>query len=117
MRIRFTKKLNDLVKQTAIHCRKSDSDIIRAAFVSYTRRTSLVVHIAVDETYYKGGDVIKTVRGLDNVDDAERFKQHLASRCMLELQKPRCKVRNVANIAQHPPRSLYEALQMECYAE
>lgn len=117
MKIRFTKKLNDLVRQTAIHCRKSDSDIIRAAFVSYVRRTSLVVHIAIDESYYKGGDVIKAVRGLDNVDDAERFKQHLATRCLLELQKPQCKVRKTVNIAQRPPQSLYEALQMECYAE
>lgn len=118
MNIRITKELAELIRETAIHCGKNDSDIIRAAFNSFLRWSESVVHISVDNVYYKSGNIVKTVRGIGNVDDPEKFKKHLAERCLLELRKPKRTFRmKYPALPAHAPVTMQEALQMECYID
>lgn len=118
MNIRITKELAELIRETAIHCGKSDSDIIRAAYNSFLRWSESVVHIPIGKVYYKSGDIIKSVRGIGNVDDPEKFKKHLAERCLLELRKPKRTFRmKYPALPAHAPVTMQEALQMECYID
>jgi hypothetical protein len=116
MKLRITKLMLQLLTETANHCRRSKSDIVRAAFVSYQRKAD-VVQISIPETCYRNGDTVISVRGCGQPDDAEAFKKHLAMRCLHELRKPKCPEKKSFFAPSQAPRTLSEALQMECYID
>lgn len=114
----MTKQLDMLIRQTAEHCGRTDSEIIRAAYLSYQRWSeSVVAHITIDEMYYKSGSVVRSVRCIEGVDNPEAFRKHLAKRCLFELRKPKRAKRVFPEIPKGQPQSIPEALQMECYQE
>lgn len=120
LKIRMTKALHNHIKATADHVGKSKSYVLQSICRSYLNSRP-VVHFNVSELYYKPGEDVVSVRGVNGkiVADDE-FRKYIYRRCQEERQK---KVRIFksfsveAGISHRPPETIEEAGQMACYYE
>lgn len=85
---RATKELKELMEQTANQCGCSIQKLIRCCARSFNRISANVVTINEKENYYKSGEEVITVPGIEFSGDLEQFRQHIADRCKKALSAP-----------------------------
>lgn len=120
LKIRMTKALHNHIKATADHVGKSKSDVLQSVCRSYLNSRP-VVHFNVGELYYKPGEDVVSVRGVNGkiVADDE-FRKYIYRRCQEEREKKVRIFRSFAaeaGISTRPPETIEEAKQMACYVE
>lgn len=120
LNIRMTEALKNHVQATADHVGSNRQRVLKAVCRSYLNSRP-VVQFNVSELYYKPGNQVISVRGLDGkiVADDE-FRKYIYRRCQEERQKKVRIFRSYAaeaGISTRPPETLEEARQMACYFE
>lgn len=120
LNIRMTEALKNHVQATADHVGSNRQRVLKAVCRSYLNSRP-VVQFNVSELYYKPGNQIISVRGLDGkiVADDE-FRKYIYRRCQEEREKKVRIFRSYAaeaGISTRPPETLEEARQMACYVE
>ena len=120
LKIRMTKALHNHIQATADHVGSNMADVLRAVCRSYLDSRP-VVHFNVSELYYKPGEDVVSVRGVNGkiVADDE-FRKYIYRRCQEEREKKVRIFRSYvaeAGISTRPPETLEEARQMACYFE
>ena len=115
LKIPMTKSLHNHIIATAAHVGKSKEEFLQSVCHNYLNSRP-VVHFDVSELYYKPGEEVVSVRGLDGkiVADDE-FRKYIYRRCQEERQKKVRIFRSYAveaGISSRPPETLEEAEQM-----
>ena len=120
LKIRMSDELYLLVLRTAEHVEKPPAEVLRAAIRGYVNKRP-VAQFEIRETCYKPGHIVMNVRQITEPVKADNdLRLFIARRCMEELGKKRQIHRSFAEeagISHRAPRTIEEALQMECYVE
>lgn len=120
LKIRMSDELYLLVLRTAEHVGKPPAEVLRAAIRGYVNKRP-VAQLEIRETCYKPGHMVVTVRKVSHPVKADNdLRLFIARRCMEEMGKKRQIHRSYApeaGISHRAPRTIEEALQMECYVE
>ena len=120
LKIRMSDELYLLVHRAAEHVGKTPAEVLRAAIRGYVNKRP-VEQFEIRETCYKPGRMVVTVRKITEPVKADNdLRLFIARRCMEELGKKRQIHRSFAEeagISHRAPRTIDEALQMECYVE
>ena len=120
LKIRMSDELYLLVLRTAEHVGLNPSEVLQRAIRRYISGKP-VAQFEIRETCYKPGRMVMTVRKVSQPVKADNdMRLFIARRCMEELGKKRQIHRSYAaeaGISHRAPRTIEEALQMECYVE
>lgn len=120
LKIRMSDELYLLVLRTAEHVGLSPAEVLQRAIRRYISGHP-VAQSEIRETCYKPGHMVVTVRKITEPVKADNdLRLFIARRCIEELGKKRQIHRSFAEeagISHRAPRTIEEALQMECYVE
>ena len=120
LKIRMTKALHNHIQATADHVGSNMADVLRAVCLSYLNSRP-VVQFNVSELYYKPGEDVVSVRGVNaKIVADDEFRKYIYRRCQEERQKKVRIFRSYAaeaGISNRPPVTLEDAAQMACYYE
>lgn len=98
---RTNTELKNLMDRTAEQCGVSIQHLIRCCVRSFNKLSADVVTINEKENYYKSGEEVLAVPGIEFSGDMEQFRQHIADRCRKALdvpQKPAFKTNMVEGV-------------------
>lgn len=120
LNIRMTEALLNHIQATADHVGSNRQRVLKSVCRSYLNSRP-VVQYEVSKLYYKAGENVVSVRGVDGkiVADDE-FRKYIYRRCQEEREKKVRIFRSYAaeaGISTRPPETLEEARQMACYVE